>query len=498
MDRSSKLIPSDIKAQCNAAIDILNDNNEYLLKSLLSIDSFMMDKTIQSSAFNSMRNQMSNFFAVINIMRSANLADIDDFEKLKNMVGDEELDGAKLFDQLDEANRQKEITIASLNEASSAAQSSKDEATKTHSTNLARNYEKIVALDNSIINEIQEKIDFYDKVDAESSSLFETGANIRRTAKSALNEITSSTISNGSYMSPSIANITKILLSMNVTSQAYCSVNSFVSRDMSSLNVEHDISVLSQNLRSESKDDGENNQIKQRKDRINQLLNNYNTDIVCFQECTKKWKRELTFMLNPFEYECVYQYNSKGLCNPIYVKKDKFEVLDSGNMQVSDEYVNSKGKLQETRIATWVKVKDKESGETLVMVNTHLALDDEVKKQSCTMIKDKVNELDSDAYLICGDFNFDQYSNKDAYNIMTSNGSKDMCIASATEGIQGKNEGTFHKFGKYAPEDRSRIDFFYGSDSLNSDLYSVVNDTYNGEYASDHSGILNYISFNNK
>ena len=36
-----------------------------------------------------------NFFNIINMVRSVNLADIDDYNALKAMVGSEELDGAK-------------------------------------------------------------------------------------------------------------------------------------------------------------------------------------------------------------------------------------------------------------------------------------------------------------------------------------------------------------------------------------------------------------------
>lgn len=68
-----------------------------------------------------------------------------------------------------------------------------------------------------------------------------------------------------------------------------------------------------------------------------------------------------------------------------------------------------------------------------------------------------------------------------------------MAIASASEGIQGDTGITFNDYGN--PDKQKRIDFFFGSDSLNSDMYTVIDDKYDGKYASDHYGILNYISF---
>ena len=88
----------------------------------------------------------------------------------------------------------------------------------------------------------------------------------------------------------------------------------------------------------------------------------------------------------------------------------------------------------------------------------------------------------------------DASNNKKAYDIMV-NGSKNMAEASRIEGIQGRFEGTYHNFGAIPVQDRKQIDYFFGSDSLNSDFFSVVNDTYNNEVVSDHNGIVNYFSY---
>ena len=185
MDRSSKLIPSSMASQCDVAINQLNENNKALLDALLSIDTFMNDKSILSKAFDAMRNQMSNFFTAINLLRSANLADIEDFQKLKGMLGDEELDGAKLLDMLEEAERQRASAIESLNETII----SKDSSVKTYSNSVTRSFEELSVLDTAMINSIQAKIDFYDAADSQSAALFSTGANIRKTAMAVLNEI---------------------------------------------------------------------------------------------------------------------------------------------------------------------------------------------------------------------------------------------------------------------------------------------------------------------
>ena len=125
------------------------------------------------------------------------------------------------------------------------------------------------------------------------------------------------------------------------------------------------------------------------------------------------------------------------------------------------------------------------------MINGHLTTVAAVQASSCTKIMDFVKSKNVENYLMCGDFNFTSTGNKEAYNIMRSNNTKDMAIAAKTEGIQGATGGTFHNYGK--KENPIRIDFFFGASSLISKEYTMITDTFNGMYASDHYGIYNRV-----
>lgn len=256
-------------------------------------------------------------------------------------------------------------------------------------------------------------------------------------------------------------------------------------------NVNHEISILSQNLRAPKAEDGEANTLARRSTRLLNELTKHDTDIKCFQECTKDWKTRLDIQLNGLDYKVVYDYNNKGLCNPIYIKNVKFKLLDSGTMTLT---VDSSDTYNESRVASWAKVMDRKTGKTLVVMNTHIATERMRQIDSCTKMMDKVEALGADGYIVCGDFNYDMNSNSYAYGIMKRNNGKDMAIAAGSEGIQKFTGGTFHNYGKV--ESPKRIDFFFGSANLTSNLYSIVKDTYNGGYVSDHYGILNYITIN--
>ena len=259
------------------------------------------------------------------------------------------------------------------------------------------------------------------------------------------------------------------------------------------LNINHEVSVLSQNLRLTAIDEFfTNNSILLRLGRVEELCNRYDADIKCFQECDFTWRTKLGRLFPKDEYFVCYQKNSNGLANPIYVKKSKFDILDSGNILLNDVYTYN-GKEYESRIATWVKVKAKDTGDTLTMINTHIAFHEDIQVSSCKKIKEFAQNAGTDGYLICGDFNFamDKISR---YEIMSKNGSKDMAYAALNEGITGVMSSTCHGFGN--AKSYSRIDFFFGSDSLTSKMYTVVNDMFDNGFASDHFGILTYIDIN--
>ena len=200
MDKSSKLIPSNIIAQCDEAIATLEDSNRCLLNVMSNVAQFTEDTSIQSEAFDAMRQQIENYCVVINLMRSANLADIEDYNQLKGMVGSENLDGAMILEQLEEAKRQRQESLNFLEECSSNSSATND-ATRENNLQLKRECEQLIATDEQIISELEAKIEFYDNVDCKSGALFFNGKEMRNNATTILNEISKSSVVNGKYTS---------------------------------------------------------------------------------------------------------------------------------------------------------------------------------------------------------------------------------------------------------------------------------------------------------
>ena len=200
MDKSSKLIPSKIKTQCESAIKMLMEDNEKLIGISNSIDTFVNERSIVSVAFSSLKDQMSNFTYAVNTMKMANEADIEAYRALSNMVGDEELDGAVLLEQLEEAQKSKKASeekVASYRTILSNTNAAG--AFYDYNNTALKKYEQLISADDAIIKKIQEKIDFYDNVDANSAGLFGEGQALRAAAISAMGEINKSNILNNTY-----------------------------------------------------------------------------------------------------------------------------------------------------------------------------------------------------------------------------------------------------------------------------------------------------------
>ena len=218
------------------------------------------------------------------------------------------------------------------------------------------------------------------------------------------------------------------------------------------------------------------------------------------------------------------RFNSNGNGtenNEILVKTSKFEVLDDGveyykvlandskyksNAVVSDERVDwdndTKGTNAKGRFFRWVLVKDKDTGEQFLVVNTHLhymahlsdeeALNDDcnkyLRKAQATLLKLWLTDMSETCanQIVMGDLN----SKPDAQStkaIVEGAGALDMALEDAA--FKGDVGGTL--VDSYETRNSHVFDYvLYNSDSLNALEYSVIDnydtDSNYTKYPSDH------------
>ena len=218
------------------------------------------------------------------------------------------------------------------------------------------------------------------------------------------------------------------------------------------------------------------------------------------------------------------RFNSNGNGtenNEILVKTSKFEVLDDGveyykvlandskyksNAVVSDERVDwdndTKGTNAKGRFFRWVLVKDKDTGEQFLVVNTHLhymahlsdeeALNDDcnkyLRKAQATLLKLWLTDMSETCanQIVMGDLD----SKPDAQStkaIVEGAGALDMALEDAA--FKGDVGGTL--VDSYETRNSHVFDYvLYNSDSLNALEYSVIDnydtDSNYTKYPSDH------------
>lgn len=202
-----------------------------------------------------------------------------------------------------------------------------------------------------------------------------------------------------------------------------------------------------------------------RKDTVTRFIQAQDMDIVGMQEVLHNQLEDLLQHLPGYKSIGVGRDDgkTKGEYAPILYKEDRFEVLDSNTFWLS-QYPDSIGFIGWdgacTRIATWAKMKDRQSGKIFMAVNTHF---DHVgvtaRREGALLIIRKIKEIVGDRpAVLTGDFNVNDQS--EAYRTITSNA---FVLKDAAK-IAGKQTGvdyTFHNFGQIPSEQCEKIDFIF-------------------------------------
>lgn len=224
------------------------------------------------------------------------------------------------------------------------------------------------------------------------------------------------------------------------------------------------------------------NATAERKERVIKIVRNYMPDTVGFQEVSPDWMTTLTKGLGD-----IYGYvgqgrdgGSKGEHNPIFYKKEVFNLIDSGTKWLSDtpSAVSKYSESSLNRIWTYALLERKSDGTRIMVVNTHFdhKSSDARVKQSLVLasfLKDYLTY----PMIVTGDFN--AKSGTTEYSNIIKAGLKDSSyVAPASERV-----ATFTNYGS----SNSIIDFiFINPKTVEAKSYRVCNEMINNNFPSDH------------
>ena len=255
------------------------------------------------------------------------------------------------------------------------------------------------------------------------------------------------------------------------------------------------IRVLSQNVR--NADDPNGNSVSERSPRFRKMFIEYRPDLVGTQETSPTWNayfqstsRYVNHYTDLGEYGMVggflsYENTDNGQSNTILYSKNRFELIDSDSVWLSDtpnEVSSVEGSLN-LRTLTWALLKDKLTGETIIFANTHLDHGtDEVRSRQMTILMDYLaDRIGQYPLYLTGDFN--------------------CCVGSeayvtAAEHLQDSHKTAWidlstvsNTFHSYTEEGKTEIDFIFHNDHTTPVNYEIISKPYDG-YVSDHYGVI--------
>ena len=248
------------------------------------------------------------------------------------------------------------------------------------------------------------------------------------------------------------------------------------------------VRIMSFNVRCRDDKDGS---VKNRSKIVSAIIEQYAPDSVGVQEATGEWMKILGENLGE-KYAYVGEHRDKKASSEysaVFYLKDKFNLLDSGTIWLSDTPEEKYTKYEQsacTRIATWATLENKETGEVYTQINTHLDhISDTARNMQTDVLKNKIAEIEkSGHYVFCtGDFNAEPTSEVYAKMIELANDTKAVA-ENSDDGI------TFHDYGKIPEGAAGPIDFIFAPKDAKVETYKIIRNTAKDMYPSDHYPII--------
>ncbi|MBQ2847415.1 MAG: endonuclease/exonuclease/phosphatase family protein [Clostridia bacterium] len=224
---------------------------------------------------------------------------------------------------------------------------------------------------------------------------------------------------------------------------------------------------------------------------VAETIKKYSPDSFGLQEADEGWIERLPALMTEYAYVGIGRNsdNGGGEASPVFYKKDKYDLLDSGTFWLSKtpEKASKGWDAMFKRICTYAVLKDKETGFTYAHFNAHFDhLGVIARLESVAVIAEKISEIAPNLPVVfSGDLN--DYEGGDMYNRVLESGLKDTRYLAKT--ASGGNV-TYHGYSELVEKD-APIDFiFVNAFASNVESHTIVSEKLNGIYPSDHHAVV--------
>ncbi len=253
------------------------------------------------------------------------------------------------------------------------------------------------------------------------------------------------------------------------------------------------LKVMSFNIRLDNAQDGIN-QWKNRKEMVRNVFAEQKIDIAGLQEVLQNQLNYLIKKLPEYQIYGVGRDDGKkgGEACPILFRKERFELLKSNTFWLSETPEKSGNLCWNTvcnRICSWVKVKDRKTGEIYYIFNTHLShVSNLARENSVALLLLQINQIAGDSKVILtGDFNFTMDS--ESYHKLIENNKLRLCnVAGLANYDYHENDHTYN--GWEQREYKSIIDYIFVSKNLRVKAYEIMVKKEGEIFISDHYPVI--------
>lgn len=244
------------------------------------------------------------------------------------------------------------------------------------------------------------------------------------------------------------------------------------------------LKLLTFNIMCEYCHKDDNDVYNNRKNKLKEIINNSDADIIALQELTRK--SQIDFLLDQEKYQVIY-YSNWLMSYPdavLALRKSRFKILSNEHHWLGPNNGNfSFGwKMALPRIFVKAKVKDKITSKTFSVISSHFDNRTENLLGSAKNISSLASKED---ILFLADTN--STLEMESYKILVEN-LKDLAI-----NFKGEREYCYLKKGKFFPD--CRVDHILSNiKGIEAIDYKVITDKINDRFPSDHRPIYLEVS----
>ena len=259
------------------------------------------------------------------------------------------------------------------------------------------------------------------------------------------------------------------------------------------------LKVLTYNIRLDTPADGAN-QWPYRKEKVAGLLLEQQPDIFGVQEALHNQMQDLEQLLPDYRWYGVGRDDARtsGEYSALFYRSDKYDLMKSGTFWLSETPGIPGSKSWDaaiTRICSWGYFREKDSGRTFFVFNTHFDHQGtQARLKSMELIREKIRETAGSApFVLMGDFNFQP---TDAPYALVGDTSQWKVSDSfhAAEVRKTEKQCTFTGFKVEGAECR-RIDYIFASDHCRVLSFDIIQQNDGRHFPSDHLPVLAELSF---